>query len=197
MFHKPATCYRRGGVNCKPAKRFAKATDPYIVRFCARSTLATPLESAHTKNASVSPLEFAHTKSLDLKLLRMNTCKICGVSPLLTFETLRPGRREARRGRKGGKGDGGSKDRTELSTRNAAPCRARWCLPAEWGMNRLRSRIHSLPALAKLLAGGRTDNGIWSGEGLLSPEASGAEAHSLGFGSMSELKLRPPDFTVC
>jgi len=67
-------------------------------------------------------------------------------------------------------------------------------------MNRLRSRIHSSPALAELLTGGRTfrsDNGSWSGEGLLSPEASGAEAHNLGTGSMSELKLRPPDFTVC
>ncbi len=27
--------------------------------------------------------------------------------------------------------------------------------------------------------------------GLLSPEASGAEAHNLGIGNMSELKLRP------
>src|SRR5207302_6686902 len=62
------------------------------------------------------------------------------------------------------------------------------------------AEIHSSPELAELLTGGRTlrsDNGTWSGEGLLSPEASGAEAHSLGFGSMSELKLRPPDFTVC
>ena len=77
---------------------------------------------------------------------------------------------------------------------------ARWCLPAERGMNRPRSRIHSSSALAELLTGGRTlrsDNGSWSGEGLLSPGASGAEAHSFGFGSMSELKLRPPDFTVC
>ena len=149
--HKRATCYRRGDVHCKLTKPFAEATDPDIVRFCARPTLATPLESAVTKNAPATPLECAFPKSLDLKLLRMNTYKKCGVSPLLTFETLRPGRREARRGRKGGKGDGGSKDRRELSSRNAAPCRAcraRWCLPAEWGMNRLRSRIHSSVELA-------------------------------------------------
>jgi len=44
--------------------------------------------------------------------------------------------------------------------------------------------------------GGRTFRSDNS-EGLLSPEASGAEAHNLGIGSMSELKLRPPDFTVC
>jgi len=40
----------------------------------------------------------------------------------------------------------------------------------------------------------RSDNRSWPSEGLLSPEASGAEAHNLGIGSMSELKLRPPDF---
>jgi hypothetical protein len=48
--------------------------------------------------------------------------------------------------------------------------------------------------------GGRTfrpDNRSWPRKRLLSPEASGAEAHNLGIGSMSELKLRPPDFTVC
>src|SRR2546422_8006000 len=84
--HKRATCYRRGDVHCKLTKPFAEATDPDIVRFCARPTLATPLESAVTKNASVNLLECAHTKSLDLKLLRMNTYKKCGVSPLLAFE---------------------------------------------------------------------------------------------------------------
>jgi len=45
--------------------------------------------------------------------------------------------------------------------------------------------------------GGRTfrsDNRSWPRKRLLSPEASGAEAHNLGIGSMSELKLRPPDF---
>src|SRR2546422_3254867 len=87
--------------------------------------------SSDLKNASINLLECAHTKSLDLKLLRMNTYKKCGVSPLLAFERLRPRGREAKkRGRKGGKGDGGSKDRRELSTRNAAQCcagRARWC----------------------------------------------------------------------
>ena len=179
--HKRATCFRRGDGHCKPAKPFARATNPYIVRVCARSTLATPLESAHTKNASVNHLECAFPKSLDLKLLRMNTCNKCRGFPLLAFDGLRPGGREAKkRGRQGGKGDGG-KDRRELSTRKTAQCRAgraRWCLPAERGMNRLRSRIHSSPALAELLTGGRTlmsDNGGWSGEGLLSPEASGAE----------------------
>ena len=40
----------------------------------------------------------------------------------------------------------------------------------------------------------RSDNRSWPSEGLLSPEASGAEAHNLGIGKMSELKLRPPDF---
>ncbi len=76
-----------------------------------------------------------------------------------------------------------AKTAAKVSTRNAAQCRAsraRWCLPAERGMDRLRSRIHSSLALAELLTGGRTfrsDNRSWSGEGLLSPEASGAEAH--------------------
>src|SRR5207245_5272828 len=129
--HKRATCYRRGDVHRKLTKPFAEATDLDIVRFCARSTLATPLESAVTKNAPATPLECPFPKSLDLKLLRMNTYKKCGVSPLLAFERLRPRGREAKkRGRKGGKGDGGSKDRRELSTRNAAQCcagRARWC----------------------------------------------------------------------
>ena len=51
------------------------------------------------------------------------------------------------------------------------------------------------PLVARI--GGRTfrsDNRSWPSEGLLSPEASGAEAHNLGIGSMSEPKLRPPDF---
>ena len=144
--HKRATCYRRGDVNCKPAKRFAEVTDPYIVMLSATSTPTTlclwstpgnSLEYAVTKNASASPLQFAHTKSLDLKLLRMNTCIECGGFPLLAFERLRPGGREAkRRGRKGGKGDGGSKDPRELSTRKTAQCRARRCLPAERGMDK-------------------------------------------------------------
>jgi len=140
--HKGATCYRRGDVNCEPAKPFAEETDPYVyvvtlsttftlATLCLWSTPGNSLESALTKNASVNLLECAHTKSLDLKLLRMNTYKKCGVSPLLAFERLRPRGREAKkRGRKGGKGDRGSKDRRELSTRNAAQCcagRARWC----------------------------------------------------------------------
>jgi len=51
------------------------------------------------------------------------------------------------------------------------------------------------PLVARI--GGRTfrsDNRSWPRKRLLSPEASGAEAHNLGIGSMSELKLRPPDF---
>jgi len=83
MFHKPATCYRRGDVNCEPAKPFAEETDPYVyvvtlsttftlATLCLWSTPGNSLESALTKNASVNLLECAHTKSLDLKLLRMN-----------------------------------------------------------------------------------------------------------------------------
>src|SRR5207245_6459558 len=100
-----------------------------LATLCLWSTPGNSLESAVTKNASASPLQFAVTNSLDLKLLRMNTCKKCGVSPLLAFERMRPGGREAKkRGRKGGKEDGGSKDRRELSARNAAQCRATWVL---------------------------------------------------------------------
>ena len=83
MFHKPATCYRRGDVNCEPAKPFAEETDPYVyvvtlsttftlAKLCVWSTPANPLECAVTKNAPATPLQCALTKSLDLKLPRMN-----------------------------------------------------------------------------------------------------------------------------
>src|SRR2546422_11511250 len=90
---RPITAEVRG--TAKPAKRFAEATDSYVVTLSTTFTLATlclwstpgnSLESALTKNASVNLLECAHTKSLDLKLLRMNTYKKCGGSPLLAFE---------------------------------------------------------------------------------------------------------------
>ena len=78
MFHKPATCYHRGDVNCEPAKPFAEETDPYIVTLSATSTPATHLKSAVTKNASATPLECAFPKSLDLKSPEMNTYKKYG-----------------------------------------------------------------------------------------------------------------------
>src|SRR5216684_1402919 len=111
---RPITAEVKG--TAKPAKPFAEETDPYVyvvtlsttftlATLCLWSTPGNSLESALTKNASVNLLECAHTKSLDLKLLRMNTYKKCGVSPLLAFERLRPRGREAKkRGRKGGKG---------------------------------------------------------------------------------------------
>src|SRR3989442_4470247 len=95
---RPITAEVKG--TAKPAKRFAEATDSYIMTLsttftfatlCLWSTPANSLECAHTKNVSVSHLKCAHTKSLDLKLLRMNTCKKCRGSPLLAFERLRPG----------------------------------------------------------------------------------------------------------
>src|SRR2546422_2182495 len=71
----------------KPAKSFAGATDPdivtLIVTLSATSRLASPLECAHTKNASANPLECAFTKSLDLKSPEINTYKKGGGSPSL------------------------------------------------------------------------------------------------------------------
>src|SRR5437879_192645 len=87
---RPITAEVRG--TAKPAKRFAEATDSYVVTLSTTFTLATlclwstpgnSLESALTKNASVNLLECAHTKSLDLKLLRMNTYKNVGGPPFL------------------------------------------------------------------------------------------------------------------
>jgi len=43
----------------------------------------TAFDSALTKNVSVTLVESALAKSLDLKLLRINTCKKGGGSPLL------------------------------------------------------------------------------------------------------------------
>src|SRR5437879_5630435 len=52
---------------------------------CLTPTLASPLESAHPKNASVSPLESALAKSLDLKSPEINTYRKCGGSPLAFY----------------------------------------------------------------------------------------------------------------
>ena len=50
---------------------------------CLTSTLASPLESALTKNAPANPVESAVTKSLDLKSPEINTCRKRGGSPVL------------------------------------------------------------------------------------------------------------------
>src|SRR5437870_8616652 len=83
MNGRPITGEVRG--TPKPAKSFAGAADPYTVTLSATSTLASPLECAHTKNASANPLECAFTKSLDLKSPEINTYKKGGGSPLLAF----------------------------------------------------------------------------------------------------------------
>src|SRR5437879_5186013 len=87
MSRRPIAAEVRG--TAKPARSFAGATDPdivtLIVTLSATSTLASPLECAHTKNASANPLECAFTKSLDLKSPGINTYKKGGGSPLLAF----------------------------------------------------------------------------------------------------------------
>src|SRR5216684_347200 len=60
------------------------ATDSYNVTLSRASVLASPLESALTKNASANPLGCAVTKSLDLKSPGMNSYKKTGGSPLLS-----------------------------------------------------------------------------------------------------------------
>src|SRR3989441_10740756 len=63
--HKRATCYRRGDVNCEPAKPFAEETDPYVyvvtlsttftlATLCLWSTPGNSLESASMRHAPVS-----------------------------------------------------------------------------------------------------------------------------------------------
>src|SRR2546425_8794258 len=60
------------------------ATDSCNVTLSRISVLASPLESAVTKNASANPLGCAVTKSLDLKSPGMNSYKKTGGSPLLS-----------------------------------------------------------------------------------------------------------------
>src|SRR3989442_107687 len=59
------------------------ATDSCNVPLAGTSVLASPLESALTKNAPAKRLESALAKSLDLKSPEMNSCRKCGGSPLL------------------------------------------------------------------------------------------------------------------
>ncbi len=80
---RPITAEVKG--TAKPAKSFAGATDPDIVTLSATFTLASPLECAHTKNASANPLQSALAKSLDLKSPEINTYKKGGGSPSLPF----------------------------------------------------------------------------------------------------------------
>src|SRR5467141_1871788 len=56
-------------------------TDSCNVTLSRTSVLASPLESAVTKNASANPLGCAVTKSLDLKSPGMNSYKKTGGSP--------------------------------------------------------------------------------------------------------------------
>src|SRR5207245_11143097 len=65
----------------KSTKSFAETTNSYIVTPCLWPKLASPLEHAVTKNASASPLESAFANPLDLKFLRINTCRKWWGSP--------------------------------------------------------------------------------------------------------------------
>src|SRR2546422_476837 len=87
MSRRPIAAELRG--TAKPARSFAGATDPdivtLIVTLSATSTLASPLECAHTKNASANRLECVLTNSLDLKSPEINTYKKTGGPPSLPF----------------------------------------------------------------------------------------------------------------
>ena len=61
----------RGNMKCKARQELCR-TDGLPDRDALTSALATPLECAHTKNASANPLQPALTKSLDLNSPGMN-----------------------------------------------------------------------------------------------------------------------------
>ena len=73
--------YHRGNMKRKVHQELCRKNNSYIVTPCLWPKLANPLEHALRKNASTSPLESALANPLDLKFLRMNTCRKWWGSP--------------------------------------------------------------------------------------------------------------------